>query len=227
MNIPVIIIGYNNYYYIKKMVNQLKKYNLNNIYVIDNNSSLPILLNYYKNHTEIKIIKMNKNYKSKVLFDLDLRSFYNCLPNYFIYTDADIMFNEKLPLDFVNHLIYLSDKHRIGKVGFALDISEKDKLKPLFKIKKYKKIYIKEWEQRHWDREIEKDIYRADIATTFAVYNKKYFDFSIERHFLKSLRVSGNFTAKHLQWYENSFSKYEQNYYFCNSYYEGWNHFKL
>ena len=56
MNIPIIIIGFNNYYYIKKMIEQLKKYNLNNIYVIDNNSSLQSLLNYYQNNN-IKVIR--------------------------------------------------------------------------------------------------------------------------------------------------------------------------
>ena len=226
MSIPIIIIGFNNYYYIKKMIEQLHKYNLNNIYVIDNNSSLPSLLDYYKNNN-IKVIKMDKNYKSKVLFNPVLKPFYDILPNYFIYTDPDIEFNKELPINFIDRLIELTEKHRIGKVGFALDISDSEKFKPLFKIKKYRKVYIKDWEKRHWEKEIEKNVYRADISTTFSVYNKKYFDFSIERHFLKSLRISGNYTAKHLQWYDNDMNNFESNFYICNSYFEGWNHFRL
>lgn len=40
------------------------------------------------------------------------------------------------------------------------------------------------------------DVYYADIDTTFALCNKKYFN--------NSIRVASNFTAKHLPWYYDS-----------------------
>ena len=63
---------------------------------------------------------MDKNYKSKVLLQPELKPFYDGLPNYFIYTDPDIEFNKNLPLNFIQHLINLTEKHRIGKGGSLL-----------------------------------------------------------------------------------------------------------
>lgn len=222
--IPVIIIGFNNFTYIKMMVEQLLKYNLKDITIIDNCSTLPILLHYYENNKNFKVLKLNKNYGPRVLFHEDLKVFYNMLPNFFILTDPDIKFNENLPEDFVDTLISITEKHKIGKAGFAIDISSSEKFKHLFFYKRYKKISIRAWEHKYWTDKREDDLYRADIATTFAVYNKKYLDFSIERHRLKAMRKAGNFLCKHMQWYlDDMLPYYEKKYYIANSYYIGWN----
>ena len=44
----VVIISYNQYTYVSKMVKQLEKYT-NDIVIIDNKSSFPLLLDYYEN----------------------------------------------------------------------------------------------------------------------------------------------------------------------------------
>ena len=126
MEIPIIIIGFNNYTYIKQMVDQLYKYNLNNIYIIDNNSTYPLLLDYYDNNPGLKVIKLSINYGYNVLFKECMRDFYKSLPKYFILTDPDIEFNKKLPKEFVSILINLSNQHKIGKVGFAIDINDNE-----------------------------------------------------------------------------------------------------
>ena len=225
--IPVIIIGFNNYTYIKHMVEQLIKYNLNNIIIIDNNSTLPILLYYYKKNTNFKVIKMNKNYGPRVLFHEDLKYIYDLLPTYFILTDPDIKFNENLPENFVEELIKITEKHKIGKAGFAIDISKTEKFKDIYFYKKYKKINIRNWEKKYWTNKRELDLYRSDISTTFAVHNKTYLDFSLERHFLKAIRKAGNFLCKHLQWYEDDMVPYyEKTYYLAHAYFVGWNYQK-
>ena len=40
MDIPIIIIAYNNYTYVKNMIKQLENLKFTNIHIIDNNSSL-------------------------------------------------------------------------------------------------------------------------------------------------------------------------------------------
>ena len=220
MDTPIIIIGFNNYTYIKQMIEQLQKYKLNNIIIIDNNSSYKKLLDYYDFIMDtVKIIKMNQNYGYMVLFNEIMADFYISLPNYFILTDPDIEFNENLPKNFIHVLINLTEKHKMGKVGFALDIDiNKDDLKETYVKQKFRRVNIIEWENKYWAKHIYDDIYRADICTTFAVYNKSYFDYKIHRHFLKAFRIAGNFTAKHLQWYKSKDPpEYEKLYYFANT----------
>ena len=53
-------------------------------------------------------------------------------------------------------------------------------------------------ELNHWKKRIalNPDIYRADVDTTFAVYNKKYF----QKNRVKALRIGSNYTCVHLPW---------------------------
>ena len=56
---------------------------------------------------------------------------------------------------------------------------------------------IKDWESVFWTKRVEDDeyeLYEAGIDTTFALVNKKYPGG-------KSIRVAGNFTARHIPWY--------------------------
>ena len=64
-NITAVIIGFNQYTYIKNMVKQLEKYT-NDIVIIDNNSTHPELIDYYKNDYKYTLLKMDKNYGYKV-----------------------------------------------------------------------------------------------------------------------------------------------------------------
>jgi hypothetical protein len=43
--------------------------------------------------------------------------------------------------------------------------------------------------------------YKARIDTTFALYNKRYFD---PQEPLEAIRVAGRFTCRHLPWYRDS-----------------------
>lgn len=121
-----------------------------------------------------------------------------------IITDPDLEFNDKLPKNFVEILAILSDKYKCQKIGFALDISDCDKM--------YADIYLRgktihDWEIKFWARkiqevelEMEYEFYKASIDTTFCLYNKKGTAFNI--------RIAGDFIAKHLPWYINIYENY-------------------
>lgn len=206
MDIPIVIIAFNNYTYVKNMVNQLIDKNIKNIHIIDNNSSYPNLLKYYEINKDLFTLhSMNKNYGHRVLFKNENRALYDSLPNYFILTDPDIQINPNIPNNFIEKMIDISEKYKVGKVGLALDISEHEKFRNITFTRFNKKKSIYQWEQQFWTNQLEDKIYLASVDTTFAVHNKKYFVIgNKESIILKGIRMAGDFTSKHLPWYKET-----------------------
>lgn len=206
--IPIIIICYNNYKYVENTIYQIiNKYNqyLKDIYILDNCSNCQDTINFLnKISMNIKVVFRNQN-SGPWITETNNSDIYNLLPNKYIITDPDLELNENLPSNFVEILSNLSDKYNCNKIGFALDISDFSEM--------YQSIYVSnlnifEWENQFWINKIKDnnyDIYSADIDTTFCLINKK----NLNNKF--SIRVAGNFTAKHLPWYINNkiFNVYE------------------
>jgi len=205
MNIPIIIICYNNYKYVKNTLAQILKINkeyYKNIQIVNNNSTCLNTINFL-NNVDVKVINNINNgpwithYQNKHIYDI--------LPDKFILTDSDLKLNENIPNNFIEILSDLSDKYETSKIGLALDISDFEKF---YKDSTYvypKSIY--EWEQQFWTDKINDnnyDLYCQEIDTTFCLINKNHINSRI-------IRVAGNFTAKHLPWYiENEiYSTYE------------------
>jgi hypothetical protein len=123
------------------------------------------------------------------------------MPDEFILTDADLQFNPNLPKNFVEILSDLSNKYNCSKIGFALDLSDYDKMYQssyVCLVENYKNLTIYEWEVRFWENRLPDDmyeLYKADIDTTFSLINKK------NAQNAKSLRIAGDFVAKHIPWY--------------------------
>ena len=102
-------------------------------------------------------------------------------------------------------LTSLTEEHRVGKAGFALDISDR----PLMRDDKFQigagSYHIWEWEAQFWKNPIGvtstgDEVYDAVVDTTFAVYNKRFFD---PANYLKAVRVGGKYTCRHLPWYKD------------------------
>jgi hypothetical protein len=197
MSIPIIIPCYNNYKYVKNMISQLVNINKSiqdSIIILDNKSS------------DIETIKFLESIHNKVIYNKENKGpwitptvnndIYNLLPDKFIVTDPDLELNSNLPINFIDILTELSDKYNCEKIGFALDISDYDKM--------YNSIYyygktIFEWESQFWKNRINDNIYElyiAQIDTTFSLINKKGNNVNI--------RIAGAFTAKHIPWYVNN-----------------------
>jgi len=173
MSIPIIIICYNNYKYVQNTLAQILKINkkyYDNTIILNNSSTCLDTIEFLKN-TDVTIIENENN--GPWVSPVKNAHIYDSLPEKYVLTDPDLQFNENLPSNFIEILSELSDKYKAGKVGFALDISDHDKM--------YEGDY---------------EIYVAPIDTTFSLVNKKY----AEPHF--DLRVAGDFTTKHLPWYK-------------------------
>lgn len=195
--IPIIIISYNQVFYLKKLISFLKKRDYNKIVILDNNSTYPPLLDYFNEiESDIKIYRLSKNYghrvfwKKKDIFD-------NYAKGYYVITDPDIVPVDECPHDFLEHFKYILDTNaEINKVGFSLkidDIPETNK----------DKATILKWESQFWEKHTKNKNYVAKIDTTFALYRPKTI-MPIWMDFFKAIRVKYPYVAKHGGWYINS-----------------------
>lgn len=209
MNIPIIIICYNNYKYVKNTLLQILKINkeyYNNIQILNNNSTCLDTINYL-NMVDVKVINNSRN-NGPWITSNNNKDTYDILPDKFILTDPDLMLNKNIPNNFIEILSELSDHYKISKIGFALDLSDFEKFYQDENY--YTAITIYRWEQQFWVNKIKNDnyeLYNHDIDTTFCLVNKNY----IYKNY--NVRVAGNFTAKHLPWYvENEIYNTYENY---------------
>jgi hypothetical protein len=193
--IPIIIVCYNNYKYVKNTIDQLIRVNpgYKKSIIIMNNSSDDNETIEYLNSLDIRIKTLPN--KGPWVTPIDNADFYNELPDKFIISDPDLEFHPNLPTDFVSRMAELSDKYKTSKIGFSINMSDSDKMYP----GEYMRSVI-EWESKFWQNRISDDnyeLYSADIDTTFSLINKKYWLNS-------SIRIAGNFTCRHLPFYINN-----------------------
>ena len=198
-NIPIVIICWNNYYFVKNMVSQLKKYS-HPIIILDNKSNYSKLLDYYKeleDDDQIEVRLLDQNYGHKVYQQLQ-----STLPDVYILSDPDLELNANMPQDFCRVLLAVSNKYESYKVGLALDISDNNKFIECDDYTNGKNIY--EWESQFWKRKItdssvDHELYYADVDTTFCLINNKH----LSKGGDNNIRIAGDFTAKHLPWYKD------------------------
>ena len=224
--IPVYIPTFNNPTYTNNFINQLERLNLSMITVVDNASTYPPMVKLlHEISSKYELIRLNEN-RGPHLLIRDL-NYYEKLPNYFILSDPDIEISRNIPEDFVKTLIEVSEEFKIGKVGLALAIPNEEELLEKFIYLDGEKRSLIEWEEQFWENEVGKtshgdSIFLTTLDTTFALYNKKYFNLE-DRY--KSLRIGGRYTSKHLGSYAKTIVPQEENeYYLSNtrySYYAG------
>jgi len=214
MDVPIVVVCFNNYRYVENTLNQIRRINgdyYKNIIIMDNCSTDLDTVEYLKT-VDVKIIHNHTNsgpWIGTMSAHANINTnkhVYDTLPDKYILTDPDMELNEKLPVNFIEILSNLSDKYKCHKIGFALDISDYDDM--------YKTTYfygktIYDWEMQFWQDNLgdtEYELYKSPIDTTFCLINK-----NIPIDFYNSIRIAGNFTAKHLPWYIDNklFSLYE------------------
>jgi len=218
--IPILLPTFNNPTYLSQMVSQLTKMQGIAIFVLDNRSEYPPMVRLLRDLSDGKslaVVKFRENNGPHFIFKS--KEFYEMLPKYFIYTDPDLLLNTNLPDDFIHKLIQVSEKFSCGKTGFALDLSDSENFKrdKFFAGTKTETIF--KWESKFWKTKLKNNLglllYDAPIDTTFALYNKKFFQ--KDDFFYDAIRVAGNFTAKHLPWYESSIVPTEEVEFYKNS----------
>lgn len=200
--LPLFVPAFNNPHYVERFCREMIELDRFEIFVCDNGSTYPPMLDLYARLPEaVHVVRLRRNCGPRVFWLND--GIYGQLPDAFCVSDPDIAFNPGLPGDFLDRLLDLTERFQIGKAGFALDISRPELMTP----KRFRHVdgwkQVWESEAEHWQYEISDDpvgepIYLADLDTTFALYNKRFFDRSAP---FNAIRVAGRFTARHLPWY--------------------------
>lgn len=205
--IPVLIVSFNNAVYVSNMVNQLNERNILPI-VIDNASSdlstIDTLSTFKK--SQAIVLFSDKNLSHLVGF---LDPIYKLLPETFAYTDPDLQLNSNLPENFLTQMAEICKKYEVYKSGMALEINIDAKIRDIRSntSRKYpfefnKTHTVMDWESQYWKMPLKHEnleIYAANVDTTFAVYQKSFFN----GEFAKAVRIAGNYSAIHLPWFDS------------------------
>jgi len=201
--IPIIINNRNRITSLIQLIKYLEKRGYKNIYIIDNNSSYPPLLEYYKK-CPYHIYRLSKNIGYLALWKTDI--YKKFIKDYYVYTDSDVVPIDECPEDFMNVFLQILKKYIFAeKVGFSLKI---DDLPDSFS----NKDAVIKWEDQFYRKKINKLMYFAPIDTTFALYRP--FIKKDVKHSYETYRTAYPFTARHLPWYIDSSNLNEEEQYY-------------
>jgi hypothetical protein len=210
--IPIIINNRNRLTYMLRLITWLEKNDYKNIYIIDNDSSYPPLLEYYKS-TPYKVFRLKENSGHLALWKTGIFKLFQ--HDYYVYTDPDVVPVEECPSDVLSYFVELLNKYdSIEKVGFGLKIDDL----PLQYEGREKVI---DWEKKYWLNEVEKNVFDSELDTTFALY-RPYTNGA--KWVQKAFRTGGKYVARHLPWYENSSAPAEEDIYYKNNVRAGASH---
>lgn len=205
--IPIIINNFNRLETLRVLIKDLEDRGYYNIFIIDNQSTYPPLLDYYK-ECNYRVFRLKKNIGFKALWKSGL--WYRFFRGYYCYTDSDLSLVPECPENFLEVLYGLLKKYpEVHKTGLSLRI---DNLPDHYERKKE----VVEWESRFFKIEKEKNVFIAPIDTTFALYRpfsrRGKRDGSDE-----ILRVGFPYQCEHLPWYMDSQNPTEEEIYYNKS----------
>ncbi len=204
-NIPIIINNFNRLDLLQKLINSLEIRGYKNIFIIDNLSTYPPLLEYYKT-CSYKVFFLKENIGMTALWKSGIyKQFKN---NYFVYTDSDVVPIDECPDDFLLFFLKTLQKYKLArKVGFSLKI---DDIPDHYAFKER----VITWEQKFYDAFKREDmLYWAPVDTTFALYRprgkRKHANSNIEMY-----RTAYPYMVRHMPWYIDSNNPDEENRYY-------------
>ena len=190
-DVPIFINARDRLGVMKRLIDWLLAAGYRKIFVLDNASTYPPLLEYYaalETDRRVKIIRLEKNFGFKALWLSNILERLNIATPY-VYTDPDVVPAEDCPKDFLKRLMeILGDNHEIRKVGLGLvweDIT-------FFQSDRMKKI-----ESDYYDgSRVGDELYFTQVDTTFALYaNVRHYSVRL------AMRTAGDLRARHHPWY--------------------------
>ena len=160
------------------------------ILVIDNGSTYPPLLEYYRTHARVLELRFAfRNLGPTAPWVLRLEQ----LRTRFIVSDPDVVPAPGCPRDLVERLHHMLDYYQCSKVGPSLRI---DNLPDCYA----KKREVLRWEKQFWAKPVQGNCFQAAIDTTFALYAAGSAPWPREPHF----RLAPPYAIEHVPWYEDS-----------------------
>ncbi len=203
--IPIIINNLNRLSTLRVLIDALVSRGYTNIYILDNASTYPPLLEYYKS-CPFTVFYLGQNLGFKALWKSPLRKRF--CGDYYIYTDSDVVPTDYCPKDFIDHFLRELKRHPLArKIGFSLRI---DNLPDSYAHKEK----VIDLEKRYYARPVGKGLYRAPIDTTFALYRPRV-GLSRSRS-VEAYRTAYPYQAEHLPWYCDSANLPEEERYYVD-----------
>ncbi len=204
-SIPIFINARDLFVSLRQLVIWLLEAGYSSISVIDNNSSYPALLEFYKTmRRDIRVIRLGINVGHTAIWDLKLLDRLGITGPY-VWTDPDIVPIEECPKNVLEFFwTVLQAYPHTTKVGFGLRI---DDLPDHYRFKQR----VIAWETQFWERKIAPKLYDATIDTTFALYRPG------SGYDLVGIRTGFPYLASHAPWYENSSHPSEDHAYYIKN----------
>lgn len=204
--IPIIINNFNRLDCLKKLIDVLERLGYRNLFILDNHSTYPPLLEYY-NTCPYEIIHLDRNIGYQAIW---LSGVYNRFKrSFYAYTDSDVVPDENCPEDFMQRFLNTLRKYpRCLKVGFGLRI---DDLPDHFAQKEE----VLANESRFWKKPLGNGLYNAQIDTTFALYRPFCYGPANDHHLM--IRTGEPYVARHLPWYADSMNLTDEDRYYVQT----------
>lgn len=192
-DIPIIIISFNQLYYLEQLITFLLGHDYKNIVILDNRSTYPPLLDYLDQiEQHVTVHRLDDNLGHLAFWKHD-PTFKRYCKGYYVVTDPDIVPVADCPVDFMQTFIHLLDQaYDRTKVGFSLKTDDIPDSNP-------NKTAILNWESKYSRVRIHPKAHKAEIDTTFALYKPGY-HYRL-RHFTKAWRTNHPIQARHGGWY--------------------------
>lgn len=186
--VPIIINCRDRLGSLVELVDYLERAGQSQIYLLDNDSAYPPLLEYLANSPH-EVVRLGRNagrlspWESNLFDELGIRG-------RFVFTDPDIVPDERCPLDAIDYFGEILDTYpEREKAGFGLRI---DDIPDTYKFKQK----VMTWESQFWERRLAPRVYDAPIDTTFALYYQP-----APHRFDRAVRTGFPYVARHTPWY--------------------------
>lgn len=192
-SIPIVINNRNRHTTLKQLIDSLEQSGYRNIYILDNQSTWPPLLEYYQS-IPYQVIFLEGNFGYNAFEKIPL--YKQLRKGYFVYTDSDVVPSENCPVDFMQYFLSILQQHEeVQKVGFSLKI---DDLPAHFADRDK----ILEIERPYFSKPLGEGLFEAPIDTTFALHRPYALISTVGGY--KMIRTGAPYEARHLPWYNNS-----------------------
>lgn len=190
-DIPIFINSRDRLVPLRRLVDWLVAAGYRRIYILDNDSTYPPLLDYYRqlddNETAVKVLRLKRNLGHKALWLSGILDILHVSTPY-VYTDSDVVPSEDCPTDILGELLDTLRKYAfLKKVGLGLKVDD---------ITFFDAEGEQEEEKRLYQCRLEDELFFGTIYTTFALY-RNIRHYSVEA----SARTIGKNMARHSQWY--------------------------
>src|SRR5271157_1237960 len=190
--IPVYINTRNRLSPMRKLIEWLLASGTKKVVVIDNASTYPPLLEYYRRGEGFEVYYVGRNGGPRAFWDHEL---YKKQSTPYIITDADMVPDKGCPKDLIHQMnVLLHENPESGKVGPGLRLDDIPDIPASEKLNGW---CIKE-QQPYWLRRHSSLSFYAPVDTTFALYGEG--NPSQSQHH-NNLRMDFPYVFRHLPWY--------------------------